>query len=35
LASYKFGANSILLKTVDTDQFRRCISNLIERFMAE
>ncbi len=33
--SYKSGANSILLKTGDTDQFRRCISNLIERFMAE
>ena len=35
VASYKFGANSILLKTGDTDQFRRCISNLIERFMVE
>jgi CheY-like chemotaxis protein len=33
--SYKFGANSILLKTGDIDQFRRCINNLIERFMAE
>jgi CheY-like chemotaxis protein len=32
LASYKSGANSILLKTVDTDQFRRCIIHLIERF---
>ena len=35
VASYKFGADSILLKTGDTDQFRRCISNLIERFMEE
>ena len=34
VASYKSGANSILLKTGDTDEFRRCITNLIERFMA-
>jgi two-component system response regulator len=33
VASYKSGANSILLKTVDTDQFRRSIINLIERFI--
>lgn len=32
LASYKAGANSILLKTVDTDEFKRCIINIIERF---
>jgi CheY-like chemotaxis protein len=35
VASYKSGANSILLKTVDTDQFRRCIINLIERWMGK
>ena len=35
VASYKSGANSILLKTGDTDQFRRCIGNLIERFMVK
>ncbi len=35
VASYKSGANSILLKTGDTDQFRRSIINLIERFMVK
>ena len=33
VASYKSGANSILLKTVDTDQFRRSLINLLERFI--
>jgi len=33
VASYKSGANSILLKTVDIDQFRRSIINLLERFI--
>ena len=33
VASYKSGANSIFLKTVDTDQFRRSIIHLIERFI--
>lgn len=33
VASYKSGANSILLKTIDTDQFRRSIINLFERFI--
>jgi CheY-like chemotaxis protein len=32
VASYKSGACSILLKTVDRDQFSRCIIHLIERF---
>jgi CheY-like chemotaxis protein len=35
VTSYKSGANSILLKTGDTDEFRRCIINLIERFTAK
>ena len=35
VASYKSGANSILLKTVDTDEFRKCIINLIEHFTAK
>ncbi len=35
VTSYRSGANSILLKNVDTDQFRRCIINLIERFMGK
>ena len=33
VASFKSGANSILLKTGDTDEFRRSIINLIERFI--
>lgn len=33
VASFKSGANSILLKTGDTDQFRRSIINLIDRFI--
>jgi CheY-like chemotaxis protein len=35
VTSYKSGANSILLKTVDTDEFRKCIINLIENFTAK
>jgi CheY-like chemotaxis protein len=33
LASFKLGANSILLKSGNTDEFRRSIRNLIERFI--
>jgi CheY-like chemotaxis protein len=35
VASFKTGANSILLKSGDTDEFRKSIINLIERFIGE
>lgn len=35
VASYKTGANSILLKTGNTDEFRRSIINIIERFIGK
>ncbi len=33
VASFKLGANSILLKSGNTDEFRKSIRNLIERFI--
>jgi CheY-like chemotaxis protein len=35
VASYKSGANSILFKTGNTDEFRRSIINLLERFIGK